>query len=102
MNKLDIIIDACEDVKAQEIINIPLEGKTDIADNFIIASANTVNQTKAIARRVDEKMSKAGFIDNRREGFTEGTWIILDYQDVVVHIFTNERRQYYNLERLWS
>lgn len=102
MNKLDIIIEACEDVKAHDITNISLEGKTDIADNFIIASANTVNQTKAIARRVEEKMSEAGFTDNQREGFSEGSWIVLDYNDIVVHIFTNEQREYYNLERLWN
>ena len=102
MNKLDIIINACEDVKANEITNIPLEGKTDIADNFIIASANTINQTKAIANKVEEKMLEAGFDDTVKEGFGEGGWIVLDYLDVVVHIFTNEQREYYNLERLWN
>lgn len=102
MNKIDIIIDACEDVKAQEIVNIPLEGKTDVADNFIIVSANTPNQTKAIANRVKEKMAEAGYDDIIKEGYSEGSWIVLDYMDVVVHIFTNEQREYYNLERLWT
>lgn len=102
MDKIDIIVDACEDVKAQDIRNIDLEGKTDIADNFIIASANTVNQTKAIAARVNEKMEEAGYGTTSKEGFHEGSWIILDYINVVVHIFTNEQREYYNLERLWT
>lgn len=102
MNKLDIIIEACEDVKAQDIRNISLEGKTDIADNFIIASANTVNQTKAIANNVEEKMAEAGYDDIVKEGFREGSWIVLDYLDVVVHIFTSDQREYYNLERLWN
>lgn len=102
MNKIDIIIDACEDVKGQDIKNISLEGKSSIADNFIITSANTVNQTKAIARRIDEKMAEAGFHETYKEGYREGSWIVLDYMDVVVHIFTSDLREFYNLEKLWN
>lgn len=102
MNKLDIIIDACEDVKAQDIVTIDLEGKTVLADKFVIVSANTVNQTKAIARRVVEKMAENGYEDDAKEGFKNGSWILLDYDDIIVHIFTSELRQYYNLEKLWT
>lgn len=100
--KIDIIIDACEDVKARDIVKLNVENKSDYTDELIIASANTKNQTKAIASRVDEKMKEAGYESYGLEGYKDGSWIVLDYIDVVLHVFTTEKRDYYNLERLWS
>ena len=89
--------------KAQDVIKINVTEKTSVADYFIIASGRTTNQVRALAEHVEEAVEKAFDLDvRRREGVTDGRWAVLDYGDVVVHIFNDEQRLFYHLERLWG
>jgi ribosome-associated protein len=76
---------------------------TTIADYFVIASGNSSTQVASIADEVENKMSEAGFdkIANK-EGYNSARWVLLDYNDIIVHIFHKDEREFYNLERLWS
>lgn len=88
--------------KGSDIILLNIEHLTVIADYFVIASAKSTTQVKALGEHVEEKFSEMGLEPVRREGFTDGRWIVLDYGDVVVHIFHDEMRMFYCLERLWE
>lgn len=88
--------------KAEDIIKIDVEGKTVLTDYFIIASARSSTQVKALCGYVDDGMSKLGVEVKRREGEQEGRWAVLDFGDCIVHIFDDECRLFYHLERLWG
>ncbi len=88
--------------KAQDIVAIHVADKTIIADWFVICSGRAVSQVKALADELDEKAPALGLDLRRSEGYTEGKWIVLDYADILVHIFYPEERKYYNMERLWD
>jgi ribosome-associated protein len=91
------------DVKAIETVALDVRGVLDYADFFVVASGNTERQTKAIHDRVHEGMKKDhGLLPRRVEGTQEGKWILMDYLDAVVHIFTPETREFYALEKLWG
>ncbi|MDQ6826397.1 MAG: ribosome silencing factor [Candidatus Eremiobacteraeota bacterium] len=99
---LDIVRDAAAEKKGEDIRVIDLTGKSDIADNFLIVTGRSKIQTRAIADGVTEAARGNAFAVRRTEGYTEGSWILLDLGMVVVHIFTPEQRTFYNLERLWA
>ena len=101
-NKLSIITKACEDKKALDIKVLNISKLTPIADYFIIASGNSSTQVMAIADEVEEKMIEAGTGEVVKEGYQSGRWILLDFNDIIVHIFHKEEREFYNLERLLS
>ena len=88
--------------KAADIIAIHVADKTIVADWFVICSGRAVQQVKALADEVDEKAANLGLTLRRSEGYGEGKWIVLDYADILVHIFYPEERKYYNMERLWD
>jgi len=88
--------------KAQDIVAIHVADKTIIADWFVICSGRAVSQVKALADELDEKAPALGLDLRRSEGYTEGKWVVLDYADILVHIFYPEERKYYNMERLWD
>lgn len=88
--------------KAHDILAIHVAEKTIIADYFIIASGNVPTQTKALADEVEDRAGELGMQVRRKEGYAEGRWIVLDFGDVLVHIFMPEERKYYNMERLWD
>ena len=91
------------DVKAIDIVALDVRGVLDYADFFVIASGNTDRQTKAIHDRIHEGMKKEhGLLPRRVEGTQEAKWILMDYLDVVIHIFTPETRGFYALEKLWG
>ena len=92
---------ALQDKKGEDIRVIDISGVTVIADYFIIASGSNPNQVQALVDNVEEQMYKAGFDDPKVEGYNNASWILLDYNDVVLHIFDEESRSFYNLERLW-
>jgi ribosome-associated protein len=99
-----LIIEGLQEKKGKEIINIDLR-KLDYApcDNFIICHGESVTQVKALAESVEEKASTAvEFQLNHREGLENARWVLLDYGNVVVHIFQRENREYYKLEDLWG
>ena len=91
------------DVKAIDIVALDVRGVLDYADLFLVASGNTDRQTKAIHDRIHEGMKKDhGLLPRRVEGTQEAKWILMDYLDVVIHIFTPETRSFYALEKLWG
>lgn len=102
-NKLaDLIVNALEEKKGYDIVKINVSDKTILADYFIIASGRSTTQVKALAEFVEEKTDKEDVSVKRREGVADGRWAVLDYGDVIVHIFNDEMRLFYHLERLWQ
>lgn len=91
-----------DDKKAVDIIAVDVADKTIVADWFVICSGSSVIQVKAICDEVLEKYEEAGLTLRRKEGYTEGRWIVLDFGYVLLHIFYPEEREYYNIERLWT
>ncbi|MBW3623206.1 MAG: ribosome silencing factor [Armatimonadetes bacterium] len=100
--KLKLIQDACEDKKAADLVVMDLRGKTVISDYFVICTGTSKIHCRAIADGLLETMKDHGIKGVRCEGYEQGTWILLDYADVVVHIFAQEEREYYDLEDLWT
>ena len=96
-----IAIDAMDDKKAIDIRVIDIEHISTLADYFIIASGSNRNQVQAMADEVDEKMGRAGYEPKQVEGYRNANWILMDYGDVVIHIFDEENRLFYDLERIW-
>ena len=88
--------------KAYDVLLLDLRRLTSAADFFVICSADSDTQVKAIADAVEHGTAEIGMPVWHSEGFHASTWVILDYVDVVVHVFHHEAREYYNLERLWS
>jgi ribosome-associated protein len=91
------------DRKAIEIVSLDLREIISYTDYFVICTGRTDRQTKAIADSIHEGMkAEYGILPHRVEGRTEARWILIDYLDVVVHVFTTEAREYYRLEQLWG
>ncbi len=88
--------------KAQDIKVIEVTDQTILADYFILCSGTSNTQVKGLAGEVEYKMNLANVPHLRMEGYEEGTWIVLDYASVLVHIFVRSQREFYNLEKLWS
>jgi ribosome-associated protein len=91
------------DVKAMEIVELDLREVLGYTDYFVICSGGTDRQTKAIHDRIHENLKKQhGLLPRRVEGLSEARWILMDYLDVVVHVFTPDARDFYRLEQLWG
>ena len=102
LNKIiEIAVNALNDKKAKEISAIEVGELTLIAEYFILATATSSAHVRALADIVEEKLSEAGIEPDHIEGKATG-WILLDYCGVVVHIFTKDTREFYNLDKLWS
>lgn len=97
-----VAVDTASDKKAEDVILLDIREVTTIADYFVICTGNNPRQIKAIAEAIDEELSKQGARLFHREGDAENGWILLDFSDVIVHIFGTKEREYYRLERLWS
>ncbi len=95
------ICKAADDKKASEVITMDMRKVMFSTDYFVVCSAQTATQVRAIADNIEEELAKENIHFNHREGYHEGEWILLDYGDVVAHIFKEENRQYYALEQLW-
>lgn len=100
--KLSTIVKALDSKRAEDIRIIEIGDLTIVADYFVIANGTSSTQTKALAEEVEFKMSQLGIEPNRTEGYQGATWVVLDYGDIIVHVFYKEIRDHYNLERLWS
>jgi ribosome-associated protein len=97
------IAELAADRKALDIVQIDLRGMVGYADYFIICTGRTDRQTRAIHDAIHAGMkSEYGLLPRRVEGVTEARWILMDYLDVVVHVFTPDTREYYRLEQLWG
>ena len=90
-----------DDRKAKNIEVIDTTKMTDVTDYFIICSGTSTTHVKAIADEVEFKMKEAGVECSHTEGYDSAQWILLDFTDVVAHVFIEDQREYYNLERLW-
>lgn len=93
---------AASDKKAKDIVILDMRGISMVTDHFVICSANSTTQVQAIADNVEEQLKKSGIRLLAKEGYREARWILLDYGACVVHVFVEEDRQFYNLERLWG
>ncbi|QQK07163.1 ribosome silencing factor [Miniphocaeibacter halophilus] len=101
-DKVQLIVKACEDKIGKDIKIIELEKGRAIADYFIIVTGNTPNQTQAIADEVEKVAMENEIEVFSKEGYRDGNWILVDLGDIILHVFTPEFREYYDLERLWS
>ena len=97
------ICKAMSDKLGKDIIVLYVREKTDLCDYFVIASGSNAPQIKAMGERVEELVEKnLGLVPSRSEGVRDGRWAVLDYGDVIAHIFNDETRLFYHLERLWT
>ena len=104
METKEQVLKLCEvlyDKKALDIVAIHVADKTIIAEWFLICSGRVVPQVKALSDEVEAKANSLGLERRRIEGYGEGRWIVLDFANILVHIFIPDERQYYNMERLW-
>ena len=99
---LSKILKILDDKKAIDIKHMEIKDVTTITDYFVIASGTSSTHIKALADNLEYELKKDGIYPNKIEGYETGTWILLDYADVVVHIFTEQERQKYNIEELWD
>lgn len=97
-----LIMDQLDEDQAQDIVSIPLAGKSSMADFMVIASGRSTRQVASIAQKLGEMVKKAGHGPVRLEGLPAADWVLLDAGDVVVHLFRPEVRSFYNLERMWA
>ena len=96
-----LAIEALEDKKAEDIRIIDISEVSVVADYFIIANGNNKSQVQALCDNVTEKLGRAGYQLKQSEGYHTANWILLDFGDVIVHVFDKENRLFYNLERIW-
>ena len=96
-----LAVEALEDKKAEDITIIDISEVSVIADYFIIAGGNNKSQIQALSDVVDEKLGRAGLPLKQIEGYNYANWILLDFGDIIVHIFDKENRLFYDLERIW-
>ncbi len=99
---LEIILTELDDDKAEEIITIDLGGKSDIADAMVIASGRSARHVGAMADKIVRLLKDEGFGRARMEGAPACDWVLIDAEDIIVHLFRPEVRAFYNLERIWS
>jgi ribosome-associated protein len=95
-------VEVASDKQALDIILLDIRGLSGFADYFVICSGETERQIRAISEGIDEVLGKEGASLHRREGTTDSGWILLDFGDVIVHVFAPRERQYYQLDKLWS
>jgi ribosome-associated protein len=99
---VELAADAASAVKPRYLAILDLRGLSTFTEQFLIVSADVDRQVRAIAERIEERLTAAGIRMLHREGAREAHWILLDYQDVVIHIFDEQTRKFYDLERLWG
>jgi ribosome-associated protein len=96
-----LIADAAADKKAREIVRLDIRNKSSIADYFVICEGDTDRQVRAITDSIVEKARASGVRPLRTSGYEDGSWVVLDYASVIVHVFLPGERSYYDLESLW-
>lgn len=96
------VCEILKDHKAEDVTIIDLRGKTEVADFFVIASGRSMTHTRSLIDNVEEELEKDGVSPIREEGVREGRWAVIDYGDVIVHVFNDETRLLYHLEALWQ
>ncbi|MEP6868261.1 MAG: ribosome silencing factor [Novosphingobium sp.] len=97
-----LVLQSLDDDQAQDVMSIPLEGKTAIADYMVIASGRSTRQVTAMAEKLAERVKHGGFGRCRIEGLPAADWVLVDAGDIIIHLFRPEVRSFYNLERMWA
>jgi ribosome-associated protein len=97
-----LILHQLDEDQAQDVVSIPLEGKSSIADFMVIASGRSTRQVASIAQKIGERIKRELKINARIEGLPAADWVLIDAGDVVIHLFRPEVRTFYNLERMWG
>jgi len=100
--KTTLISQIVADKKAMDVVVLDMADASSITDYFVICSGGSQRQVQAIADAIDEQLKQAGITSLGVEGYREGHWILMDYGDVIVHVFSQETREFYDLERLWA
>lgn len=98
----DLVLRSLDDDQAQEVVSIPLSGKSSIADHMVIASGRSTRQVASMAQKLSEKIKRELGRSVRIEGLPIADWVLIDAEDVIVHLFRPEVRSFYNLERMWA
>lgn len=93
---------AADDKRGARVIVLDLRGLSIVTDYFVLVDGETETQVRAIANGIRDALAERGVEAMRREGWDDASWVLLDYNDVVVHVFRTEAREYYDLERLWG
>ena len=99
---LTLVVDAALDKKAENVKVLDLQELGSITDYFVVCHGRSGRQVQAISDHIEEKLRDAGVRPGHLEGYQAGEWILMDYVDFVIHIFTEEKRGFFDLERLWS
>jgi ribosome-associated protein len=97
-----LVLQSLDDDQAVEVVSIPLEGKSNIADHMVIASGRSTRQVASMATKLAEKIKALRGRAPRLEGLPAADWVLIDADDVIVHLFRPEVRTFYNLERMWA
>jgi ribosome-associated protein len=98
----EMIVAAAEDKKATDVVVLNVDGVSSVADFYVVCSAKSTIQVQAIADNIEDELKKQGIDLLHKEGHRQGRWILLDFGTGIAHIFVEEEREYYNLERLWG
>ncbi|MCD8039629.1 MAG: ribosome silencing factor [Lachnospiraceae bacterium] len=101
-NDLKLIVDALTDKKAEDIQIIDISEISTIADYFVIASGTNRSQIQALSNNVEERLAAQNIFPKNIEGYQTANWILMDYRDILIHIFDKESRGFYDLERMWG
>ena len=97
-----LVLQSLDDDQALEVVSIPLEGKSNIADHMVVASGRSTRQVASMATKLAEKIKQRFGKPVRIEGLPAADWVLIDADDVIVHLFRPEVRNFYNLERMWA
>ncbi|AOT56832.1 ribosome silencing factor [Weissella soli] len=101
-NMLEVAVKAADQKRAEDIVALDIHEISLLADAFVILDAPTNRQVVAIADEIEDKMAEAGYPLIKHEGRREGEWVLMNFGDVIVHIFKKDTRSFYNLEKLWG
>lgn len=102
MDRIKTIVNALDDKKARNIDVLDISELTSLGDYFVICTCGSDSQVRACADNVEEKMEEQGINCLHKEGYANGNWVLMDYNDIIVHIMHEETRQFYALEKLWD
>lgn len=102
MDKVKMIAQALYDKKATEIDILDISELTSLGNYFIICTCSSTTQVRACVNEVEDKMAEAGIHPTHKEGYQGGSWVLMDFTDVIVHVMLRETREFYALERLWD